>query len=1158
MDKKLLKYWKTCLLDAEWSNSPSNQEPRVTLRIGRRMPEYLLKKDRELLFPDETASPKKHSVRIAPCVLLPEYENGKLLGRPFPEYPFFITYTLWPDGRLGMPENPLERVPVFVRRLLSPNAKDDRTIASLAEVDCLLKEFPLELADEKAYWRACEGLFRKATGMAFSEMNYSECPEIVVTKAPVTGMAQHILRLYDKLLNSREDFPLLECLIRCECEPLLPLPDRREVYANRKHLAQMSGEFPLSVSQREALAMYTHPRSSRIFAVNGPPGTGKTTFLQTVIANRLVDSVLSGGEPELIVASSVNNQAITNILKDFKIEAADSETSEVRLAERWLPELDTLGLYLSGKEEVADRYAMMLNNRGKGFPEVYDHPERADEYRTYYLERFNRYFHASCQDETECQEYLRGRMMLLKMRMDTGLEAAAQKESGPASGGRNFLARVRQRFRKSSSAYEEAVAQWEENDDFKSRYARVTTIEEYKDLPCLEDMAVRMDISYRHQLFWYAVHHREAEFIRRLSRCTGNVSRPHREVYLERLRRLACVMPVFISTFHSLPRYMTCTSDGEPFVPLYNTIDLLIVDESGQVSPELAVPSFSLARQAILVGDVEQIEPIWPVTEQYSFINLKRSGVVTSTQDPLYAFLTEHGILSSSGSLMRMARKSCSFQVDGERGAFLREHRRCLDAIIAFCNDYVYHGRLLPLKGNRPKYAALPAKGFVHVNGFSQQEKTGSRFNKAEAVAIVKWLVREKANLEEAYEKPIRQVAAVVTPFKAQERLLRRLLSQLPSQEAEPFAGMTIGTVHSLQGAQYPLVLFSPVNSPEDSSFFMEAGGKYNMLNVAVSRAQYHFLVFGNMNIFHTGRNTPSGNLAKWLLDRLQNEISAGFLYQAEDTFLPQSLELPPQSAEIGRLSTLEAHTSLLRQAFQTARQKVVVVSPFLSLRALESDRLLPLIQETVERGVEVVVCTDHYLGKEHGLWRDDTLKARRALVEHHARLCILKDIHNKTLVADDCLLVEGSFNWLSATRDKERARHECSIRVQSLAAAPYIERLEQELAQIETETVFYRPQGGKGFSPDFFRSPFHNSCPESLLTRIRTQVSRLGVPEDSPQESVRQLREKAPRHGASWTDEEMQLVWELMNYTNDLCVFTDCLQRSERSIRYKVEGTAP
>ena len=405
---------------------------------------------------------------MAPCVLLPEYENGQSRRKAVPEYPFFITATLGPDGSLLVPENPMERIPVFVRRFLSPNAKDDRTVASLDEVDRLLSLFKTDVTTPEEYWEACEALFHKATGMTFAGMNYTDQPKVVVTKAPVTGMAQHILRLYDKLLNSQEDFPLLECLMRCECEPLLPLPDRREVYANRKHLAQMSGEFPLSVSQREALAMYTHPRSSRIFAVNGPPGTGKTTFLQTVIANRLVDSVLSGGEPELIVASSVNNQAITNILKDFKIEAADSDTSEVRLAERWLPELDTLGLYLSGKEEVADRYAMMLNNRGKGFPEVYDHPERADEYRTYYLERFNRYFHASCQDETECQEYLRGRMMLLKMRMDTGLEAAAQKESGPASGGRSFLARVRQRFRKSSSAYEEAVAQWEENDDLRA------------------------------------------------------------------------------------------------------------------------------------------------------------------------------------------------------------------------------------------------------------------------------------------------------------------------------------------------------------------------------------------------------------------------------------------------------------------------------------------------------------------------------------------------------------------------------------------------------------------------------------------------------------------------------------------------------------------
>lgn len=36
---------------------------------------------------------------------------------------------------------------------------------------------------------------------------------------------------------------------------------------------------------------------------------------------------------------------------------------------------------------------------------------------------------------------------------------------------------------------------------------------------------------------------------------------------------------------------------------------------------------------------------------------------------------------------------------------------------------------------------------------------------------------------------------------------------------------MIIGTVHSLQGAQCPIVLFSTVNSPEDYSLFMERDG---------------------------------------------------------------------------------------------------------------------------------------------------------------------------------------------------------------------------------------------------------------------------------------------------------------------------------------------
>ena len=141
MNKKLLKYWKNCLLDAEWSNSMFYKEPRVTLAFEDRMPESIPEEDIELLFPDGREDGKKCKVRIAPCVLLPEYENGKPIGKMFPEYPFFITATLGPDGSLQLPENPMDRVPMFVRKFLSPNAKDDRTLASLDEVDSLLSAF---------------------------------------------------------------------------------------------------------------------------------------------------------------------------------------------------------------------------------------------------------------------------------------------------------------------------------------------------------------------------------------------------------------------------------------------------------------------------------------------------------------------------------------------------------------------------------------------------------------------------------------------------------------------------------------------------------------------------------------------------------------------------------------------------------------------------------------------------------------------------------------------------------------------------------------------------------------------------------------------------------------------------------------------------------
>lgn len=212
MDKKLLKYWKNCLLDAERRSRSLKKEARVTLRIGDKVPEFILRKDIPLLFPKgkQKTDDEKRKIQIAPCVFLPEYENGWASGQNTPEYPFLISATLLPDGTFQVCDNKSERIPVFVRKFLSPNARNDRTIASLSNVDRLLSEFDTEETDWKIYWSACEKLFQDATGLTFREMNYADKPEIIVVKASGRGMAQKIINLYDKLLESKSSHPLLD------------------------------------------------------------------------------------------------------------------------------------------------------------------------------------------------------------------------------------------------------------------------------------------------------------------------------------------------------------------------------------------------------------------------------------------------------------------------------------------------------------------------------------------------------------------------------------------------------------------------------------------------------------------------------------------------------------------------------------------------------------------------------------------------------------------------------------------------------------------------------------------------------------------------------------------------------------------------------------
>ena len=384
-----------------------------------------------------------------------------------------------------------------------------------------------------------------------------------------------------------------------------------------------------------------------------------------------------------------------------------------------------------------------------------------------------------------------------------------------------------------------------------------------------------MDTRLRYTAFKLATHYWEGRWLLEMREQfnTDYKESQSEKKQKKRWRRYAKLAPCFVSTLYTLPNLMHAFNGKH--VTLFDFIDLLIIDEAGQVSPDVSGATFALAKKALVVGDMQQIEPIWGITESIDIGNLREKKVVsTGDEDEISAFFST-GLAASSGNLMKVAQRASPYQKSDERGLFergmfLTEHRRCVPEIIQYCNRLAYGGRLIPMRESEVDYP-LPHLGYAHISGQSRRVG-GSRDNRDEATVIVRWIAEHRDMLASHYSEKslsLDQIVAIVTPFRPQANLLQGLLKKSGITES-----LKVGTVHILQGAECPVVIFSPVYGIDDRPpYFFDRGN--SMLNVAVSRAKDSFLVFGNMNNFdQKASSKPSGLLASFLFQDEANGIT--------------------------------------------------------------------------------------------------------------------------------------------------------------------------------------------------------------------------------------------------------------------------------------------
>ncbi len=1095
----VLRYWRTCLADGALGEGTFRSAdrkrflvlPNDALKTGC-LPKTLV----QTLFQGKDGS-GAIPVRFWPLVTARKASHAASRADGMPE----IVAPVVTEGFVDRAGRIVPTRTAIARDLLTPLPRGAFALGSVEALDAFLTTTPLPEMTTADGWQDYRQHCRKmvdalAPGWPSDETEYLPTGSGFIeasegAQATVRGM----LDLYDSLLADAPDTPLLRQIALPHRE-IAPENGIEKDFARR--LGHSNPHFPLAEQQRQVLAWLDASQPGEVIAVNGPPGTGKTTMLLSAVAGLWVKAALDGGDPPVILAASSNNQAVTNIIDAF---GKDFAVGDGVFAGRWLPQITSFGIFLpshSRRLEAAQHYqteafqaecesvayferarAAWLNAAGKAFPDAKGPDvagfvaklrdrmnENANELRDLDTSFGRRRACASavltelgedpsaeqtrraetaraCQEEADrlagaraaLDHYLASESWLtavfgflssvkrkraVRARLAIGdrlgglqdmtrIEDIETRISDAMRDGQKALVSARQRLSRAEDIQQQAAA-----SELAWRKA-ASAFGGSDDLDMLERHA---DLGTRFELFLLATHYWEGRWLMAMEADLGTITTSHekkgRKAVVPRWQRRMMLTPCAVATFASLPGKLSCSRfQGGKFATdsLYNFIDLLIVDEAGQVLPEVAGASFALAKRALVIGDTQQIEPISAVPGPVDIGNLKDCGLIKGEDVPNQ--LAASGIRTTSGCAMHLAQQACNVAPwpELDRGLYLFEHRRCHDEIIGFSNALCYKGKLRPMRGPAPEDAPLPPLGYLHIEGRAFTSG-GSRANPAEARTIAAWLEDNRALLENRYGRPLEQVVGVVTPFGQQVRAIRDACNAR-GIAVSGRDSMTIGTVHALQGAERPVVIFSPVYSKHADGGFIDASP--SMLNVTVSRAKDSCLVFGDMDILATARSgSPRALLSEFLAAK----------GKALDFVMEPREDLTRGDAQIEMLQHADEHDAFLLDALKGQGRRYMVVAGTIGRTGL-----LDAMTAARQRGADIEVFADPLLNAGPATGGLSQMEAvDRLLSEIGVTLHRVPKLHSKIVTVDNDLLCAGSFNWLSADRKGQYARHETSI----------------------------------------------------------------------------------------------------------------------------------
>ncbi len=612
----------------------------------------------------------------------------------------------------------------------------------------------------------------------------------------------------------------------------------------------------LALGQQFALNTIAGDRGEqRLFAVNGPPGTGKTVMLRDLLASNVVERALRLAKLERpsdafagirtwraaryerrvhclrreltgfeMVLACATNAAAENVTAEIPARAA--------IAEEWDEEADAVDYFAEiatailtrGRDAAGDANreawaltAAPLGNRAnnqafvswfwfKGLLSVLD-ASREPELP---WEQAVTDFREACAFAQRWPDTFGPYSDVLDELSDATRSGASERQ-------RRLLVLAREKWHRGAPTLPFPDEQWEQPEERAERERRTPWVNE-------EWNAARTRVFLAALALHRALIEGAAREMRESLAATMDLLSAKAPADLSSKAALAAwqalflVVPLVSTTFASFPylfRHLRAEALG-----------WLLIDEAGQATPQSAVGAIWRARRTVVLGDPLQLEPIEPLPFSIQTILRERHGVPEASL-PVSASVQALADQVARVGTFRGRRGEEAVWV----GAPLNVHRRCEEPMFAIVNEVAYQGQMINCTPPRAP-CELPVSAWLDVSGESHRGN---------------WIAAEGAALDGLLQE-LRACQAdfaevfVISPFRDVARELAAQSGRLRRQ----YGALRAGTIHTAQGREADVVIAVLGGNPQRPGARAWAAERPNLLNVAVSRARRRLYVIGD------------------------------------------------------------------------------------------------------------------------------------------------------------------------------------------------------------------------------------------------------------------------------------------------------------------------